>query len=226
MSGATFPLGATTVECTATDATGNSASGSFTVTLVDNTPPVVTAPGDVTATATSATSTTVTYPAASAADLVDGTVPVTCEPASGSGFSLGHTPVVCSATDAAGNVGTASFDVAVRYAWSGVLQPVNADGTSIFKAGRTVPVKFALSGASAEVTDAAARLTYAKVDTETKGTVVEAVTNVAATSGDLFRYTDAQYIYNWSTKGLTLGTYVLRIDLGDGVIHQVRVSLR
>ena len=42
-SGSVFSLGATTVHCTATDAAGNSSSGSFTVTVVDTTPPSVTA---------------------------------------------------------------------------------------------------------------------------------------------------------------------------------------
>ena len=225
-SGAIFPLGHTTVHCTATDASGNTASGSFTVTVADTTAPLVTAPADVTVTATSATHTAVTYQAATAYDAVEGTVPATCTPASGSGFPLGATHVVCTATDAAGNTGTASFDAAVSYAWSGVLQPVNADGSSIFKAGSTVPIRFALSGASAGITDATARLTFAKVDNGIEGSVVEAVTNVTATSGNLFRYSDGQYIYNWSTKGMIRGTYAMKIDLGDGVSHSVHVSLK
>lgn len=40
-SGSTFPLGTTTVSCTATDAAGNSSSGSFTVTVLDTTAPAV-----------------------------------------------------------------------------------------------------------------------------------------------------------------------------------------
>jgi len=91
---------------------------------------------------------------------------------------------------------------------------VNADGTSIFKAGSTVPVKFALTGASAPVTTATARLSLAKISNGIEGTVVEATSNVAATTGNLFRYDGGQYIYNWSTKGLTPGTYSVKIDLG------------
>jgi HYR domain len=41
-SGSFFPLGLTTVTCTATDAHGNPASASFTVLVADTTPPVVT----------------------------------------------------------------------------------------------------------------------------------------------------------------------------------------
>jgi hypothetical protein len=38
-SGSTFPMGATTVQCTATDAASNSAAASFVVTVRDSTPP-------------------------------------------------------------------------------------------------------------------------------------------------------------------------------------------
>jgi hypothetical protein len=40
-SGSTFPLGTTTVQCTATDTHNNTAHGSFTVTVRDTTPPVI-----------------------------------------------------------------------------------------------------------------------------------------------------------------------------------------
>ena len=60
-SGATFPLGATTVSCTATDTRGNSGAASFTVTVTDTTGPVVTVPANATVEATSATGATFTY---------------------------------------------------------------------------------------------------------------------------------------------------------------------
>jgi len=50
----------------------------------------------------------------------------------------------------------------------------------------------------------------------------------SASTGNLFRY-DAltgQYIFNWGTKGLTTGTYQLKVDLGDGATHIVTVSLK
>ena len=39
-----------------------------------------------------------------------------------------------------------------------------------------------------------------------------------STAAAAFRYdaTSGQYVFNWSTKGLTAGTYQLRIDLADG----------
>ena len=112
-SGATFPLGATTVTCSATDAHGNAGSASFVVTVQDTTPPIVTAPPSVVLEATSPAGTTHLFNA-SASDVVDGAVATVCTPASGSIFPLGTTTVVCRATDAHGNTGAASFTVTVR----------------------------------------------------------------------------------------------------------------
>ncbi|AXG82311.1 HYR domain-containing protein [Streptomyces paludis] len=50
---------------------------------------------------------------ATAEDAVDGPLPVVCVPASGSLFPVGRTGVTCSATDAAGNTGTAEATVEV-----------------------------------------------------------------------------------------------------------------
>src|SRR5918997_1728211 len=112
-SGSTFPLGTTTVNCSATDAAGNEATGSFNVIVQDKTAPTLELPSDITQEATGQNGAAVTY-TATATDAVDGSVPVTCDPASGSTFPLGTTTVNCSATDAAGNTGTGSFNVIVQ----------------------------------------------------------------------------------------------------------------
>ena len=44
VSGTIFPLGATEVDCSATDAANNEATGSFTITVVDTTAPDVSVP--------------------------------------------------------------------------------------------------------------------------------------------------------------------------------------
>ncbi len=112
-SGSTFPIGTTTVQCSATDAHGNTANGSFTVTVRDTTPPTLALPANITAEATSASGAVVTY-TASANDGVDGPVAVTCSPASGSTFPIGTTTVQCSASDAHSNTANGSFTVTVR----------------------------------------------------------------------------------------------------------------
>jgi hypothetical protein len=103
-AGSTFPLGATNVTC--------SNGASFTVTIVDTTPPDLTLPADMTVEATGPTGAAVTF-TPTANDIVDGAVTVNCTPASGSTFALGTTPVFCSATDAHINTSNGSFTVTV-----------------------------------------------------------------------------------------------------------------
>jgi hypothetical protein len=111
-SGSMFSLGTTTVTATATDAAGNTATGSFMVTVADTTPPTLTLPGNLTLEATSPAGAVATY-AASARDIVSGDVAVTLSPASGSTFPPGATTVTATATDTAGNTATGSFTVTV-----------------------------------------------------------------------------------------------------------------
>jgi hypothetical protein len=112
-SGSVFPLGESTVAAIAVDSTGNKATDSFLVTVVDTTAPALALPADLTAEATSASGAIVTFGAA-AHDLVSGDVAVTLTPPSGSLFALGTTTVTASATDAAGNTATGTFTVTVR----------------------------------------------------------------------------------------------------------------
>lgn len=105
-SGSLFPLGTTIVQCSATDAGGTTAGG-FTVFVTDTTPPVVTVPGDI------ETDNPVVTFTASAVDNIDGSVPVTCSPASGSTFPSGRTTVSCTAFDAHFNIAIGTFNVRV-----------------------------------------------------------------------------------------------------------------
>ena len=66
----------------------------FTVRVIDTTPPVVTLPADVTLEATGPLGATHRF-AVSASDGVDGTFAATCRAASGATFALGSTTVTC-----------------------------------------------------------------------------------------------------------------------------------
>ncbi len=130
-SDTTFPFGATTVECTATDDEGNETAGSFTVTVSDTSPPIIDLPSDITAPASGPQGAIVTFEV-TATDLVAGDVPVSCDPPSGSLFPIGTTTVTCTASDATvvagffgqgrfapaqvepGNVATGTFTVIVE----------------------------------------------------------------------------------------------------------------
>lgn len=96
-----YPLGATPVMVTATDASRNSASDSLVVTVVDTTPPTLTVPANITTSATGAL-TPVTLGTVTATDAVDGVITVTNN-APASGFAVGTTTVIYTATDSHAN---------------------------------------------------------------------------------------------------------------------------
>lgn len=114
-SGSTFPVGSTTVNCTASDGT-NTANASFTVTVtfVDNAAPIFSnVPSNRVVEANGPAGSVVTYASPTATDAAEGPKPVNCSPASGSTFPLGGTTVTCTASDSVGNTGNASFTVNV-----------------------------------------------------------------------------------------------------------------
>src|ERR1043165_8575575 len=99
--GSVFPVGTTTVSCSATGIFGTTGTGSFHVPVVLDSHPVIVVPFDIVVTATSSSGAVVTY-TVTATDRVDGTISVTCTPPSGSTFPIGRTEVQCSATNSRG----------------------------------------------------------------------------------------------------------------------------
>jgi len=108
-----FPIGDTTVTCSATTGAGDAVSTPFTVTVKDTTAPTVTVSANIGASTSNPAGRAVSYDAPSANDSVDGTVTATCDHPDGSNFPIGPTLVTCSATDAHSNTGQASFTVTV-----------------------------------------------------------------------------------------------------------------
>lgn len=112
-SGSTFPLGTTIVTVTATDASNNSSSSTFTVTVNDTTGPAIGAVSNITVTAPDLTGATVTFSLPSATDAADPSPNVSASPASGSFFAIGIHTVTVTATDNAMNSSTKTFTVTV-----------------------------------------------------------------------------------------------------------------
>ena len=147
------------------------------------------------------------------------------------------------ATDAAGNAASYARTYTVTYgaavADTPFLQPINTDGSSRFKLGSTVPVKFQAMCGTSPVAGLVARLYVAKGDSTADPGVDEAISTSSATTGNLFRYDTLaqQYIFNLSTKlgytnpgsstavSFTTGTWTLRIGLDDGTSRAVAVQL-
>jgi hypothetical protein len=114
-SGSAFPVGVTTNIFQATDAVGNTSTCSFTVTVVDNQPPAITCPANITTSTPIGSCTAVVNYTVTATDNCPGvTTALVSGPASGSVFPLGVTTVTWRATDAAGNTSTCQFTVTVN----------------------------------------------------------------------------------------------------------------
>jgi hypothetical protein len=54
----------------------------------------------------------------------------------------------------------------------------------------------------------------------------EALDSDSAFTGSTYRWDGSQYIYNWSTKGLTAGEYRIYATLDDGSKQYVDICLR
>jgi hypothetical protein len=113
LSGSIFGFGRTTVTCTATDR-GETVTKRFDITVVDTQPPAITVPPPQRVSTTSRSGKAVAY-TASATDVVDGPVVLTCAPASGSLFAVGAKTVTCSAADRRSNASSAAFAVTVVF---------------------------------------------------------------------------------------------------------------
>src|SRR6185503_7476135 len=96
----------------ATDAGGNKATNSFTVTVEDKENPALQLPANLIVGAELGKSTAVVQFNVTGSDNCS-SVSVVCTPVSGSVFPLGTTPVNCTATDSAGNTAQGSFTVQV-----------------------------------------------------------------------------------------------------------------
>lgn len=113
--------------------------------------------------------------------------------------------------------------------FSGFKQPINTDGTSIFKLGRTVPVKFSLTDLNnATISTTHPNIYVSKVTNNITGKEQEVSSTNTADSGNTFRYDSSseQYIFNLGTKTLTQGTWQIRVLLDSGISHTVRISLQ
>jgi hypothetical protein len=161
-SGSLFLLGDSTVTCQASDTAGNTVRASFTVRVVDTTPPTVSAPATITNEANDARGFAVPLPVTAYDSVSMALTPVctrtdgfnTVKPvASGDWFQVGETLVTCRATDAAGNVGSATIDVIVTDTTAPVITPP------------APPVRARVTG------DGTAQVTFVATATDRNGTV-------------------------------------------------------
>jgi hypothetical protein len=124
----TFNVGVTTIQYNIRDAAGNTNTCSFTVTVNDTQPPAITCPTvPATTTAIGSCTAVVNYTVTATDNCPGVTWVLTSGLASGSAFPIGTNVVTWTATDAAGNTATCSFNVVVI---DGQLPVISAQPTN------------------------------------------------------------------------------------------------
>jgi hypothetical protein len=144
--------------------------------------------------------------------------------------TVGSKTFTVNATDALGNPSTLQYTYSVKYAASGtcngdaghvILQPINTDGTSVFKKGSTVPAKFRVCdayGVSIGDPGVVASFKLIQIINGIEVTTVnEAVDSTTPDTAFRWDPTAQQWIFNINTKNLTANkTYMYLITLNDG----------
>jgi hypothetical protein len=111
-----------------------------------------------------------------------------------------------------------------------ILNPINPDGSTVFKQKSTVPAKFRVCDANGNSVGAPGTVTGFYVIMSTAGTFSDANEAPDSTTPDTaFRWdpSDRQWIFNISTKTLSANTtYLFRIALNDGSFIDFRFGLK
>jgi len=112
-----------------------------------------------------------------------------------------------------------------------ILQPVNVDGSSVFKQKSTVPAKFRVCDANGISVGTSGLVTGFFNTQVISGTVTTSLDSVpdSTTPDTIFRWSSSeqQWIFNINTKGLGINkTYVYLVTLNDGSTIQFQYGLK
>ena len=195
----------------------------------DTTPPEVTPPADVEALATGDL-TEVDIGEATATDDTDGELTPVADNLGP--YPIGDTTVTWSATDAAGNTGTATQMVTVTepYPFSGFLRPIaNLPNINRARAGRSYPVKWQMYDGENYLHDIAlvSSITVGEVPCDWSGQAHEASElSLDGRPGLRYDEDDQQFIYKWKTDRKLSGCHALTVIFDDGSQHSALFEFR
>ena len=207
-----FGVGDTFVTCTATDSNGNTASGSFTVTILDRTAPTITLVGDAEITVTTASGPYVD-PGATATDNgdVDVTASITIDSSQVDTTTAGTYTVYITATDASGNSAQVTRTVFVEYAYpgaSGILP-----SKTVVKVGSSDPLLWAWLDENGNALDTSTDVQHLSIRNCDTGTVVLQIAGDPGSSGFRFKANNF-WQFNWETSGTKGERYCAAVQSG------------
>jgi hypothetical protein len=156
-----------------------------------------------------------------------------CTSAAGTNSPVGSYPINCTGASAANYTFTyVAGTLKIQYATAigHVIQPpINADGTSVFKQGRTIPAKFSVYDANGVSIGTPGVVSTFFLTGIQAGTATNTVEDFVDTNNpDMsFRWDGQQWIFNITTTNLTAGsTYIYTITLNDGSTVMFQYGLR
>ena len=153
-------------------------------------------------------------------------------------FAISHTYALAgtytatiTVTDDDGDSGSTTITKTVNYNTSGILQPINANGTSVFKYNSTIPVKVSFTNCDGSVPgNLAPTIKLTMVSGSTPGLEInEPISTSGADTTGVMRFSTNQYIYNLATKPLPdpSATYMITITVpSTGQTVTVVIGLR
>jgi hypothetical protein len=115
---------------------------------------------------------------------------------------------------------------AVHYQFGGFLSPLNPGGT--YHLGRTLAIQFQLTDYYGNAITSLSAVTSLQVQSvDALGHPLAPPFNPAPAGGSGLRYdpTANQFIFNWSTQGLTAGYYEIELTLADGTLQTLTLQL-
>jgi hypothetical protein len=220
------------------DPSGNSASVTCTVTVVDTTPPTLICQADIDLPCSLEALVAVDF-AAAASDTCDAAPTISYSHQPSSGFPVGTTIVSVMATDASGNSTSCSFAITrAALGFEGFLPPIgDADATGgdfsnplrTFKLKSTIPVKFRAFCEERLVTTGVPRLQVVRWTSATTSTPpIDAKSTDAATTGNAFRLTRKSWHYDLDTQatGRSAGIWQFIATRSDGSQHEAWVQIK
>lgn len=135
---------------------------------------------------------------------------------SGYSTAVGTHTLTATATDAAGNVGTATQTYTVLpWTLKGFYSPIDTGVVNTVKAGSTVPMKFEAFVGDTELTDPALVTMNAKQVACATGAPTAEV-EVLSSGATGLRYADGQFQYNWKTPATPGACYAVTATTRDG----------
>lgn len=220
-SGSTFGIGTTEISCSATDRSGNSSSGTFSVTVRDTTSPTILCPGVITVPVNTPVTDSVILSflgGASASDMVDGDIAITNTVVTTD--TVGTRQVVFTASDDHGNSANCSSAVKVNYRSTGFYAPIDMPPvTNTAKAGSTVPLKWSLpNGIGGYFTDlsSGALSVRPSVCGSLESELPPEQLTTSGSSGLHYDSSTNQFVYNWKTSQAQAGNcFVVTLTLND-----------